>query len=144
MHHLQSYLLQQTTLNILKSVNWFQRYGQSKGCKIIGSKEIICFVWLHTLKSVFASSDSFCLITSLSDLLSAFQRRLPSFSTLRRTQYQSIHIFDVFVLSMASKSSVGKRTDDNSAVAIRKVASPDANAGLSSSVEKKSPLKRTP
>ena len=41
---------------------------------------------------------------------------------------------------MASKSSVGKRTDDNSAVAIRKVALPDANAGLLPSVEKKSPL----
>ena len=42
-HHLQSYLLEQTPLNL---GDWFQRYGQLKGCKNKG-KQIICFVWLY-------------------------------------------------------------------------------------------------
>ena len=36
--------------------------GQLEGCKIKGNKEIICFAWI--LKSIFSSSESFCLITS--------------------------------------------------------------------------------
>ena len=48
-HHLQSdFFLQQTAL---KLVNWFQRYGQLKGCKNQKeTKEIVCFVWLGLRK----------------------------------------------------------------------------------------------
>ena len=50
-HHLQSYLLQQTPL---KLANWFQRYMQLKGCKTKQNKtkqkqtkkQIISFIWL--------------------------------------------------------------------------------------------------
>ena len=50
-HNLQSYtFLQQTKL---KLVNWFQRYGQLKGCKkTTGKKDINCFVWLYVKISI--------------------------------------------------------------------------------------------
>ena len=51
-HHLQTYLLQQTRL---KLVNWFQRHRQLRGCKITGNKYIFCF--------------NFCLTTSLNQYL---------------------------------------------------------------------------
>ena len=59
-HHLQSYILQQTPL---KLVNWFQTLGIWKVVEGIGNKEIICFFGF-ILKSVFVSSDSFSLMTS--------------------------------------------------------------------------------
>ena len=42
--HLQSYLLQQTPL---KLVNWSKDTGSWRVVKIIGNKEIFCFVWLY-------------------------------------------------------------------------------------------------
>ena len=62
-HHLKSYILQQTPL---KSVNWFQIYRLLKGCKkAIGNKKQkqtnkqkkkkkkMCFVWLYLKINIY-------------------------------------------------------------------------------------------
>ena len=52
-HHLQSYLLQQT---LLKLVNWFQRYGQVEGLqKQQKTRQMFPFNWLYLKISICTS-----------------------------------------------------------------------------------------
>ena len=68
--HLQSYLLQQQSYllqqSLLQLVNQFQRYVLKKDCKNNRKQRIICFVWLY-LKSVYTSSDSFCIFVVIQE-----------------------------------------------------------------------------
>ena len=61
MHHFHSYILQKTPL---KLVNWFQRYEQLKDAKNNRKQKIFSALFDSILKSIFLSSDWFCLITS--------------------------------------------------------------------------------
>ena len=61
MHHFHSYNLQKT---LLKFVNWFQRYEQLKNAKNNRKQETSSALFGSILKSVFPTSDWFCLITS--------------------------------------------------------------------------------
>ena len=61
MHHFYSYILQKTPL---KLVNWFQRYEQLKDAKNSRKQKIVSALFGSILKSIFPTSDWFCLITS--------------------------------------------------------------------------------
>ena len=59
MHHF--HILQKTPL---KLVNWFQRYEQLKNAKINRKQKKFSVLFGSILKSIFPTSDRFCLITS--------------------------------------------------------------------------------
>ena len=61
MHHFHSYILQKTPL---KLVNWFQRYEQLKDAKNNRKQKTFFALFGSILKSIFPTSDWFCLITS--------------------------------------------------------------------------------
>ena len=61
MHHFYSYILQKTPL---KLVNWFQRYEQLKDAKNNKKQKTFSALFGSILKSIFPTSDWFCLITS--------------------------------------------------------------------------------
>ena len=61
MHHFQSYILQKTPL---KLVNWFQRYEKLKDAKNNRKQHTFSALFASILKSIFPTSDWFCLITS--------------------------------------------------------------------------------
>ena len=61
MHHFHSYILQKTPL---KLVNWFQRYEQLKDAKNNRKQKTFPVLFGSILKSIFPTSDWFCLITS--------------------------------------------------------------------------------
>ena len=62
MLHFASYILQK---NPLKLVNWFQRYDQLKDAKNNRKQKTFSALFSSILKSIFPSSDWFCLITSI-------------------------------------------------------------------------------
>ena len=61
MHNFHSYILQKTPV---KLVNWFQRYDQLKDAKNNRKQKTFSALFGSILKSVFLTSDWFCLITS--------------------------------------------------------------------------------
>ena len=61
MHHFYSYILKKTPL---KLVNWFQRYEQVKDAKNSRKQKTFSALFGSILKSIFPTSDWFCLITS--------------------------------------------------------------------------------
>ena len=61
MHHCDSYILRKTPL---KLVNWFQRYEQFKNVKNNTKQKTFSALFGSILKSIFPTSDWFCLITS--------------------------------------------------------------------------------
>ena len=61
MHHFYSYILQKTPL---KLVNWVQRYEQLKDTKNNRKQKTFSVLFGSILKSIFPTSDWFCLITS--------------------------------------------------------------------------------
>ena len=61
MHHFLSYILQKTPL---KLINWFQRYEQLKDAKNNRKQKKFSALFGSILKSIFPTSDWFCLITS--------------------------------------------------------------------------------
>ena len=61
MFHFYSYILQKTPL---KLINWFQRYEQLKNAKNNRKQKIFSALFGSILKSIFPTSDWFCLITS--------------------------------------------------------------------------------
>ena len=61
MHHFHSYILQKTPL---KLVNWFQRYEQFKDTKNNMKQKTFSALFGSILKSIFPTSDWFCLITA--------------------------------------------------------------------------------
>ena len=61
MHHFHSYILQKTPL---KLANWFQRYEQLKDAKNNMKEKTFSALFGSILKSIFLTSDWFCLITS--------------------------------------------------------------------------------
>ena len=61
MHHFQGYILQKTPLRL---VNWFQRYEQLKDAKNNRKQKKLSALYGSILKSIFPTSDWFCLITS--------------------------------------------------------------------------------
>ena len=61
MHHFYNYILQKTPL---KLVNWFQRYEQLKDPKNNRKQKAFSALFGSILKSIFSTSDWFCLITS--------------------------------------------------------------------------------
>ena len=61
MHHLYCYILQKTPL---KLVNWFQRYEQLNDAKHNRKQKTFSALFGSILKSIFPTSDWFCLITS--------------------------------------------------------------------------------
>ena len=61
LHHFHSYILQKTPL---KLVIWFQRYEQLKDAKNKGKQKTFSALFGSILKSIFPTSDWFCLITS--------------------------------------------------------------------------------
>ena len=61
MHPFYSYILQKTPL---KLVNWFQRYEQLKDAKNNRKQKTFSALFGSILKSIFPTSDWFCLITS--------------------------------------------------------------------------------
>ena len=61
MHHFYSFILQKTPL---KLVNWFQRYEQLKHAKNNKKQKTFFALFGSILKSIFPTSDWFCLITS--------------------------------------------------------------------------------
>ena len=61
MHHFHSYILQKIPLNL---VNWFQRYEQVKNVKNNRKQKTVSALFDSILKSIFPTSDWFCLITS--------------------------------------------------------------------------------
>ena len=63
MHHVYSYILQKTPLK-LKLVNWFQRYEPLKDAKNSRKQKTFSALFGSILKSIFPTSDWFCLITS--------------------------------------------------------------------------------
>ena len=62
MHHFHSYILQKTPL---KLVNWFQRYEQLKDAKNNRKQKTFSALFGSILKSIFPTSDWFCLITQI-------------------------------------------------------------------------------
>ena len=58
MHHFHSYILQKTPL---KLVNWFQRYEQFKDAKNNRKQKTFSALFGSILKSLFPTSDWFCL-----------------------------------------------------------------------------------
>ena len=71
MHHIYSYILQKTPL---KTVNWFQRYEQLKDAKNNRKQKTFSALFGSVLKSIFPTSDWFCLITSHIYILLAFDQ----------------------------------------------------------------------
>ena len=61
MHHFHSYILQKIPL---KLVNWFHRYEQFKDAKNNRKQKTFSALFGSILKSIFPTSDWFCLITS--------------------------------------------------------------------------------
>ena len=61
MHYFYCYILQKTPL---KLVNWFQRYEQLKDAKNSRKQKTFTALFSSILKSIFPTSDWFCLITS--------------------------------------------------------------------------------
>ena len=61
MHHFHSYILQKTPL---KLINWFLRYEQLKDAKNNMKQKTFSALFGSILKSIFPTSDWFCLITS--------------------------------------------------------------------------------
>ena len=61
MHHFYSYIFQKTPL---KLVIWFQRYEQLKDAKNNRKQKTFSALFGSILKSIFPTSDWFCLITS--------------------------------------------------------------------------------
>ena len=61
MHHFYSYILQKSPL---KLVNWSQRYDQLKDDKNNRKQKVFSTLSGSILKSIFPTSDWFCLITS--------------------------------------------------------------------------------
>ena len=61
LHHFYSYILQKTPL---KLVNWFQRYEQLKVAKNNREQKTFSALFGSILKSIFPTSNWFCLITS--------------------------------------------------------------------------------
>ena len=61
LHHFHSYILQKTPL---KLVNWFQRYEQLKDAKNNRKQKTFFALFGSILKSIYPTSDWFCLITS--------------------------------------------------------------------------------
>ena len=61
MHHFHSYILQKTPLKLFK---WFQIYEQLKDAKNNRKQKTFSALFGSILKSIFATSDWFCLITS--------------------------------------------------------------------------------
>ena len=71
MHHFHSYILQKTPL---KLINWFLRYEQLKDAKNNRKQKTFSALFGSILKSIFPTSDWFCLITShMFDFPSFFQ-----------------------------------------------------------------------
>ena len=68
MYHFHSYLLQKPPV---KLVNWFQRYEQLKDAQNRRKQNTFSTLFGAILKSIFPTSDWFCLITSYMILLRA-------------------------------------------------------------------------
>ena len=66
LHHFHSYILQKTPLNL---ASWFQRYEQLKDAKNNRKRKTFSSLFGPILRSIFMTSDWFCLITSHMNLL---------------------------------------------------------------------------